>query len=80
MNFGGGRSGSELVGISVALEKQGFEIGRLKTGTPPRIDGRMVDYNALEIQYEMMNHSLFLFNGHGKPTKQGTADMLDWIY
>lgn len=52
MNFGGGRSGERAsVGISAALEKQGFEIGRLKTGTPPRIDGRTVDYNALEIQY-----------------------------
>ena len=51
MNFGG-RSGERAsVGISTALEKQGFEIGRLKTGTPPRIDGRTVDYNALEIQY-----------------------------
>ena len=52
MNFGGGRSGERAsVGISASLEKQGFEIGRLKTGTPPRIDGRTVDYNALEIQY-----------------------------
>jgi tRNA uridine 5-carboxymethylaminomethyl modification enzyme len=52
MNFGGGRSGERAsVGISAALERQGFSIGRLKTGTPPRIDGRSVDYGALEIQY-----------------------------
>jgi len=51
-NFGGGRSGERAsVGISGALEKLGFEVGRLKTGTPPRIDGRTVNYDALEIQY-----------------------------
>ena len=51
-NFGGGRSGERAsVGISAALEKLGFEVGRLKTGTPPRIDGRTVNYDALEIQY-----------------------------
>ncbi len=51
-HFGGGRSGERAsVGISAALEKLGFEVGRLKTGTPPRIDGRTVNYDALEIQY-----------------------------
>lgn len=51
-NFGGGRSGERAsVGISGTLEKLGFEVGRLKTGTPPRIDGRTVNYDALEIQY-----------------------------
>ncbi|MEO1021291.1 MAG: tRNA uridine-5-carboxymethylaminomethyl(34) synthesis enzyme MnmG [Bacteroidota bacterium] len=50
--YGGGRSGERAsVGISAALEKLGFQIGRLKTGTPPRIDGRTVNYDALEIQY-----------------------------
>ena len=51
-SFGGGRSGERAsVGISAALESHGFSIGRLKTGTPPRIDGRSVDYGRLEIQY-----------------------------
>jgi tRNA uridine 5-carboxymethylaminomethyl modification enzyme len=50
--YGGGRSGEKAsVGITACLEAQGFESGRLKTGTPPRIDGRTVNYDALEIQY-----------------------------
>ncbi|GAA5523275.1 tRNA uridine-5-carboxymethylaminomethyl(34) synthesis enzyme MnmG [Aliifodinibius salicampi] len=51
-NFGGGRSGERAsVGISGALEDLGFEVGRLKTGTPPRIDGRSINLDKLEIQY-----------------------------
>lgn len=51
-NFGGGRSGERAsVGISASLENLGFEVGRLKTGTPPRIDGRTVDLDKLEVQY-----------------------------
>lgn len=50
--YGGGRSGERAsAGISAALEKLGFEIGRLKTGTPPRVDGRTVDYSKLEEQF-----------------------------
>ena len=59
---GGGRSGERAsVGISAALEKAGFEVGRLKTGTPPRIDGRSVDYSKLEIQYGDEDPSPFSF-------------------
>lgn len=60
--FGGGRSGEKAsVGITASLEKLGFETGRLKTGTPPRIDGRSVDYEALEIQYGDEEPSPFSF-------------------
>lgn len=60
--YGGGRSGERAsVGISASLEKLGFEVGRLKTGTPPRIDGRSIDYSGLEIQYGDENPSPFSF-------------------
>jgi tRNA uridine 5-carboxymethylaminomethyl modification enzyme len=59
---GGGRSGERAsVGISASLEKLGFEVGRLKTGTPPRIDGRSIDYEKLEIQYGDEDPSPFSF-------------------
>lgn len=59
---GGGRSGERAsVGISAALEKLGFEVGRLKTGTPPRVDGRTVDYSKLEEQFGDEDPSGFSF-------------------
>ena len=59
---GGGRSGERAsVGISASLEKLGFEVGRLKTGTPPRIDGRSIDFEKLEIQYGDEDPSPFSF-------------------
>ncbi|MDX2001515.1 MAG: tRNA uridine-5-carboxymethylaminomethyl(34) synthesis enzyme MnmG [Chitinophagales bacterium] len=50
-NFGGGRVGEKSAsGITEQLVDLGFESGRMKTGTPPRIDGRSLDYSKMEIQ------------------------------
>jgi len=49
--FGGGRAGESAArGITEQLVELGFEAGRMKTGTPPRIDGRSLDYSRMEIQ------------------------------
>ncbi|MDX2286123.1 MAG: tRNA uridine-5-carboxymethylaminomethyl(34) synthesis enzyme MnmG [Bacteroidia bacterium] len=49
--FGGGRSGERAAtGITAQLESLGFESGRMKTGTPPRLDGRTINWAALEPQ------------------------------
>ena len=49
--FGGGRAGEKAAkGITEQLVQLGFEAGRMKTGTPPRLDGRTIDYSKTEIQ------------------------------
>lgn len=49
--FGGGRAGEKAShGITEQLRTLGFQTGRMKTGTPPRIDGRSLDYSKMEIQ------------------------------
>ncbi len=49
--FGGGRAAERAaVGLTAALESLGFESGRMKTGTPPRVDGRSLNWEAMELQ------------------------------
>jgi tRNA uridine 5-carboxymethylaminomethyl modification enzyme len=49
--FGGGRIGEKAAsGITEQLISSGFNAGRMKTGTPPRVDGRTLDYTKMEIQ------------------------------
>lgn len=50
-NFGGGRAGERAAtGLTACLTNLGFESGRMKTGTPPRVDGRSLDYSKMEVQ------------------------------
>ena len=77
-NYGGGRSGERAsVGISASLEKLGFEVGRLKTGTPPRIDGRTVDYSKLEEQFGDEDPTAFSFLTESLPSLD--EQMSCWI-
>lgn len=50
--FGGGRAGEKsATGLTEQLSQLGFEAGRMKTGTPPRIDGRSLNYSLMEEQW-----------------------------
>ncbi|MEO7175234.1 MAG: tRNA uridine-5-carboxymethylaminomethyl(34) synthesis enzyme MnmG [Saprospiraceae bacterium] len=69
--FGGGRAGeSAAKGITEQLVSLGFESGRMKTGTPPRIDGRSLDYSKMEIQLGDENPSKFSYSDTPKLEKQ----------
>ena len=61
--FGGGRTGEKAShGITEQLVALGFEAGRMKTGTPPRLDGRSLDYSKMEVQGGDENPSKFSFS------------------
>ncbi len=78
--YGGGRSGERAsIGISAALEELGFEIGRLKTGTPPRVDGRSIDYSKLEIQYGDDDATPFSFLTDPKELPKADKQLTCWI-
>lgn len=60
--YGGGRMGEGAsYGMTECLVELGFESGRMKTGTPPRVDGRSLDYSKMEIQHGDENPSKFSF-------------------
>lgn len=71
-NFGGGRAGERAsTGLTESIEKLGFISGRMKTGTPPRVDGRSLDYSKMEEQPGDANPSKFSFTDLTQPlTKQ----------
>ena len=61
-NFGGGRMAEPMAGgITEQLIQLGFESGRMKTGTPPRVDGRSLDYSKMEEQKGDENPTSFSY-------------------
>ncbi len=68
--FGGGRAGESFsTGITEQLVQLGFQSGRMKTGTPPRVDGRSLDYSKMEVQH-----------GDEKPNKFSYLDVEQFEY
>jgi tRNA uridine 5-carboxymethylaminomethyl modification enzyme len=64
VNYPGGRAGDQAaVGLARKLRELGLAVGRLKTGTPPRIDGRTIDYGRLEVQPGESPAPVFSFLG-----------------
>lgn len=69
--LGGGRMGEpRAFGITEQLVSLGFEAGRMKTGTPPRVDGRSLDYSKMEEQRGDENPQKFSYLDTPKLTKQ----------
>ncbi len=68
--FGGGRIGEKSAsGLTEQLVNLGFESGRMKTGTPPRVDGRTLNYNAMEKQEGDEKPEKFSFSLETKPVE-----------
>ncbi len=75
-NFGGGRTAEKAAtGLTEQLVTLGFESGRMKTGTPPRVDGRSLDYSKMEEQPGDPNPSKFSFT----PTDALNKQVSCWI-
>ena len=73
---GGGRAGERAAtGITECLNELGFKSGRMKTGTPPRLDGRSLDYEQFEVQKGDEQPAGFSFMRQPLPKKQ----MCCWI-
>ncbi|WP_070989520.1 tRNA uridine-5-carboxymethylaminomethyl(34) synthesis enzyme MnmG [Halofilum ochraceum] len=87
-NHGGGRAGDAPANaLAQRLRALPFEVGRLKTGTPPRIDGRSIDFSALDVQAGDEPRPVFSFMGstadhprqtvcHIAHTGPGTHDLI----
>ena len=70
-NYKGGRAAEPAAeGITKQLIELGFERGRMKTGTPPRLDGRTIDYSQTEEQYGDKDPVSFSFLSKSKLKKQ----------
>ena len=70
-NFGGGRAGEKAAtGITEQLVSLGFESGRMKTGTPPRVDGRSLDYSKMIEQPGDENPQKFSYLSSSTPLKK----------
>jgi tRNA uridine 5-carboxymethylaminomethyl modification enzyme len=75
-NFGGGRTAEKAaIGLTEQLVSIGFESGRMKTGTPPRVDGRSLDYSKMEEQKGDEIPGKFSFSG----TKALEKQLSCWI-
>ena len=76
-NFGGGRAGERAAtGITEQLLEFGFDSGRMKTGTPPRVDGRSLDYSKMVEQPGDKNPEKFSYSDITKPlTNQRSCHM-----
>ncbi len=69
--FGGGRTAEKAAtGLTENLEKLGFESGRMKTGTPPRVDGRSLDLSKMEEQPGDQNPGKFSFLDSTQPPEK----------
>lgn len=69
--FGGGRTGEKAAtGITEQLMQLGFEAGRMKTGTPPRIDGRSLDYSKMQEQWGDEKRGRFSYTNVPLPENQ----------
>ncbi|WP_316830369.1 tRNA uridine-5-carboxymethylaminomethyl(34) synthesis enzyme MnmG [Pedobacter aquatilis] len=74
--FGGGRTAERAsTGITEQLVELGMEAGRMKTGTPPRVDGRSLDYSKMEEQWGDENPGKFSFTD----TEISTDQRCCWI-
>jgi tRNA uridine 5-carboxymethylaminomethyl modification enzyme len=70
-NFSAGRAGDFAVyGLSESLVNLGFKVGRLKTGTCPRLDSRTINYSSLDVQHGDESPQPFSFAGNGIAQRQ----------